>query len=124
MRYGLYHNILQYHQSLGARQLHQRTPDAQRREAFPWPSPGRHTDSWMAELAEAVQAHPNSGANSVNVLSPMFENELKTPDTIISKILGDETSNADQERILFKNLKTFPQLHQSLPSINSARAFK
>ena len=54
----------------------------------------------------------------------MFINDSKSPDTIFSNLFGKNTTEAERERILFKTLKKFPHFRKSLPSINSAHAFK
>ena len=78
----------------------------------------------MTELANAVQDPQTTGGDASNLLTPMFVHESKTPETIFSNLFGKDTTEAEHEQILFKTLIKFPTLRKSLPSINSARAFK
>ena len=78
----------------------------------------------MAELATAVQSSQSPGGDGGNILRPMFEAKSYAPDTTFSKFLKNNSSEAEQDHLFFSTLKLYPKLRQSLPSINSARAFK
>ena len=78
----------------------------------------------MAELAAAVQSSESPGGDAGNILRPMFANKTYAPDTSFSKFLKSNTPEANQDHLFFSTLKLHPKLRQSLPSINSARAFK
>ena len=54
----------------------------------------------------------------------MFETKSYAPDTTFSKFLTKSTPEAERDHLFFSTLKLYPKLRQSLPSINSARAYK
>ena len=78
----------------------------------------------MAELAAAVQSSESPGGDTGNILRPMFETKSYAPDTTFYKFLTKNTPEAEQDHLFFSTLEVYPKLRQSLPSINSARAFK
>ena len=78
----------------------------------------------MAELATAVQSSESPGGDTGNNLRPMFETKSYAPDTTFSKFLTKSTPEAERDHLFFSTLKLYPKLRQSLPSINSARAYK
>ena len=78
----------------------------------------------MAELATAVQSSESPGGDNGNILRAMFDSKPYTPDTTFSRFIKSNTPEAEQDHLFFSSLKLYPKLRRSLPSINSARAYK
>ena len=78
----------------------------------------------MNELAVAMRSPEPKGGESDNVLRSTFEIGTHSPDAIHAQFQKITIPEEERERILFLNLKKNPKFRQSLPSLNTARAFK
>ena len=81
----------------------------------PWPSPYPNTDSWSTELASRLGKTQLAGSilQHSKDFSPRNEQESI-----------HETPAINQERILFNELKSFPNLRKSLASVNLAKSYE
>ena len=79
------------------------------------PSPYPNTETWSTELANRL-GEPQLAGNNIQKSSEISQG--KAPET------GHDTPALNQERILFHELKSFPNLRKSLALVNFAKSYE
>ena len=91
------------------------TPIQKHEHARPWPSPHPNTDSWSTELASRLGETQLAG--NIFQISKDFSSRNAQGSV-------QDTPAINQERLLFNELKSFPNLRKSLASVNLAKSYE